>query len=817
MIEVLKQRVFLFFVIGLLCIASVNAQQKKSNTIKQNSAQKKSSGEKIQEQTLVTPEELVDYKKKVLNLVSFLEFVLNTIGNDSTAAEDKEIIISRSYLKFFSNSSVQIEDDLDEHRLVKTYKPVQSYLQDVDYFFKYAHFELNVEEVTPYFDNVAQPYFKVALTRYIKGKNADGDSVFNSKKRFIEINLDVKQKDIKIASIYTTALNEEEDQLTWWNSLSLPWKSIFRKEMGGADSLNLGQIKRLQNTQEINLTGNKEILDLSPLNRIVALKALNISNTNIYDLTPLRNLTNLETLIVDGTLVKNFNILKYSINLKNLSFNSTKVDSVIDISKFAKIEQLSCAKSGITNLDFLFPSSTLKIVDASNNAIKSAKPLGKLTVLEQLNLSYTQVQDLEVLASLSELQILNISNTPILHLTHLEGVKKLKKIYLNNTKIQTLAPLQANMGIEKIYCDNTDISKEEVLQFIATHAGSLVVFESGQLSSWWKGLPEPWKLVFKNYIKLDTVPSLDQLARLVNETEIDISGNKDIDNLEPLKVFYNLKTLRLKSCKIVSLEPIKDCKHLQILDITDNQIKSLQPIKSIENIQRIYCENTALDSADINGFRNHRPSCVVVYKTALLRNWWIDVSDAWRSVFKRFVPYENSPTDEQLHVMIALDSIYAIDNAGINTLLPIQKMDRIRTLTLINCRISDLSPIKTVATILYLDCSKNPLKDLLPLTGLNNLKRLVLENTGVSDLEPLATMASIEYLNLAGTQVKELDDIEKYVILKQLDISSTAISSLKPVESNTSLRLLKCYNTKLSEKKIAKFKTINPKCEVVFY
>ena len=817
MIELLKNQIFLLFVVGLLCITSVNAQQKKANATKQNSAQKKSVPEKAQEQTLVTPEELVDYKKKVLNLVSFLEFVLNTIGNDSTAAEDKEIIISRSYLKFFSSSSVQIEDDLDEHRLVKTYKPVQSYLQDVDYFFKYAYFELNVEEVTPFFDNVAQPYFKVALTRYIKGKNADGDTVFNSKKRFIEINLDVKQKDIKIASIYTTPLNEEEDQLTWWNSLSTSWKSVFKKEMGGADSLNLGQIKRLQNTQEINLTGNKEIIDLSPLNRIVALKVLNITNTNIYDLTPLRNLTNLETLIVDGTLVKNFDILKYSVNLKNLSFNNTKVDSVIDISKFAKLEQLSCAKSGITKLDFLFPSSTLKIVDVSNNAIKNVKPLSKLMALEQLNLSFTQVQDLEVLASLVELQTLNISNTQVLHLTHLDGLKKLKKIHFNNTKIQTLAPLQANTGIEKIYCDNTDISKEEVLQFMATHAGSLVVFESGQLSSWWKGLSEPWKVVFKNYIKLDTLPSLDQLARLVNETEIDISGNDEINNLEPLKVFYNLKTLKLKSCKVVSLEPIKDCKHLQILDISDNQIKSLQAIKGIENIQRIYCENTALDSADINGFRNHRPSCVVVYKTALLRNWWIDVSDAWRLVFKRFIPYENSPTDEQLHVMIALDSIYTSDNAGINTLLPIQKMDRIKTLTLINCRISDLSPIKTVATILHLDCSKNPLKDLLPLTGLINLQKLILENTGVSDLEPLATMPNIEYLNLAGTQVKELDDIEKYVFLKQLDISSTAISSLKPVENNTTLRLLKCYNTKLSEKKIAKFKTINPKCEVVFY
>ncbi len=818
MIKNIRQLTFLLFILlYFVSVWTVSAQQKKSTNTKTANSSKNKGSNKVSEQHLISKEELDDYKKRVASLVSFLQFALNTVGSDSTDPEDKEIIISRSYLKFFTSNKVQVEDDLDEHRLVKTYKPIQSYLQDVDFFFKHVQFELNIEEIIPFFDNVENPYFKVGLTRYIKGKSTNGDTIFNGKKRYIEINVDLKKKDIKIASIYTTPLNEEDDQLTWWNGLNADWKTIFKKEMGGLDTLNLGQIKRLQITQELNLSGNNSILDLYPLNRLGALKILNLSNINIYDLMPLRNLSNLEYLNLDGTLIKNFSDLKYATNLKELSFNNTKLDSTIDISKFTKLEKIFFSKSGIADLSFLKNALALKYIEANNNSIKNLSPLGKLIALEQLNISFNPVSDIEPIGKLPQLQLLNLSSTLIAHINVLEDLKNLKKLYINNTKVQTLAPINSSTQIEKIYCDNTEISKEESMQFINTHPGTLVIFESGHLLSWWQSLPEYWKLIFRKYVKMDTTPSLDQLARLVNETEIDITDNKEVSTLEPLKAFYNLKLLKIKSTGVSNLDPIKDCVHLETLDITDTKIASLSPINNIRNIKKIYCEKTSLDSSAINTFRDLRRNCIVIYRTKSLRNWWIDVPDAWRSVFSKYVHFDKSPTDEELHTIIGLDSLTVIDNSATSSLVPIQKMDRIKKLSLINCRISDLLPLQNSFTLVHLDLSKNPVKDLTPLTKLVDLTKLILENTGVSDLEVLAALPNVEVLNLAGTQVKELDDIEKYVNLKQLDISSTSISSLKPIENNLSLRLLNCYNTKISEKKVAKYKTQNPKCEVVFY
>ncbi|MEJ0031525.1 MAG: hypothetical protein WDO15_14640 [Bacteroidota bacterium] len=52
-------------------------------------------------------------EKRVRDIISFLEFVLNTLGSESTPARDKETVITESYSKIFRDAKVQIEDDLD--------------------------------------------------------------------------------------------------------------------------------------------------------------------------------------------------------------------------------------------------------------------------------------------------------------------------------------------------------------------------------------------------------------------------------------------------------------------------------------------------------------------------------------------------------------------------------------------------------------------------------------------------------------------------------------------------------------------------------
>ena len=71
-------------------------------------------------------------------LVKFFEGTLNFLADKSNPVKEKKTIITESYLKYFWDAKVQVEDDLDENRKVTLYKDIPAYLTDVDFFFKKA-------------------------------------------------------------------------------------------------------------------------------------------------------------------------------------------------------------------------------------------------------------------------------------------------------------------------------------------------------------------------------------------------------------------------------------------------------------------------------------------------------------------------------------------------------------------------------------------------------------------------------------------------------------------------------------------------------
>ena len=59
----------------------------------------------------ISPEQIEEYKANVQNLVDFLEYSFNTLGDPGTSARDKDVIINQSYSKIFRDADVQVEDD----------------------------------------------------------------------------------------------------------------------------------------------------------------------------------------------------------------------------------------------------------------------------------------------------------------------------------------------------------------------------------------------------------------------------------------------------------------------------------------------------------------------------------------------------------------------------------------------------------------------------------------------------------------------------------------------------------------------------------
>src|ERR1035437_7464990 len=194
------------------------------------------------QQGTISAEDLEKYRQGSLDLINFLEGTLNFLGDRKSVPREKEVIINNSFSKIFLSPKVQIEDDLDEKRKVPLYKDVQAYLKDIDFFFKGATFKFRVDEVQYTVNSPTNLFFKITVTRQLNGRTIQGDTVNSTKVRYIEVNLDPEQNTMKIASIYSTKINEEEELQSWWNGMPVIWKFALGKNIKVNQNIDLSQV-----------------------------------------------------------------------------------------------------------------------------------------------------------------------------------------------------------------------------------------------------------------------------------------------------------------------------------------------------------------------------------------------------------------------------------------------------------------------------------------------------------------------------------------------------------------------------------------------
>src|SRR5687768_13433626 len=367
----------------------------------------------------------VDTKKheqKVRDMVAFLEYVLNTLGNGTTSARDKDVLITESYTKIFRDAKVQIEDDLVEKRNVITNKDVQAYLKDVDFFYDDLKFEFTIKDIKGKVNANDKLFYKVSLLRNMQGTTVEGKLVNNTTPRYIEINYDPKDQDLKIVSIYTNEFDEKGALLHWWNQLSFEWQSILQRKLNITDSVDLADIKNIASIEALDLSGNQFIQNIEPLTQLSSLQALNLSNTNVTDLSPIRNLTELVELNLSNTKLQDISALKYSDKLARLNINGTAVDDIQVLERMTRLENLEMKGTNVTDFMPLSYLVSLKQLNLESDKISNLSPLDSLFSLTELNASKTMVANVDPLKSLKNLTILDLDSTQV---SYIKGLSDL--------------------------------------------------------------------------------------------------------------------------------------------------------------------------------------------------------------------------------------------------------------------------------------------------------------------------------------------------------------------------------------------------------
>ncbi len=834
-------KINLFFWIGLFSFGSLAAQQNAVN---------------------LSPKELDAYKTQCHQMIDYLQGTLTFLGDPANPPAEKEIIIDNSYLKIFENDKVQIEGDLDAHRVVPIHKDVQAYLKDVVFFFKKVTFTFHITSIDPLLTQNGQIYFKVTMNRNLKGITVEGDTVDNNQLRYVEINLNPEKNSLKIASIYTNKPNDDLEIQYWWNHLSPAWKNYFGKSIRLYDSIPLNKIisfsdsnlvietektihtdslqqdstqlktiedsllmvedsailvpdtlsmkniglmlqliHHLRNAREVDIPDNLDIENLAPLSEMDNLRSLNCAHTLIEDLTPLRSLSRLQTLDITGCPVETLDPLRYVSALREIDAAFTSINKVKVLENLRNLEMLNLSHTHIDSLPNLSNLRNLRTLEMDATPLQSIDSLASLTRLTNLNIAKTAVTDFAPLTKLTALQSLNLDSTLITDLHPLGKLDSLTILQINGTRVSDLLSLAHLNALKFIYCDNSGVNSKTAAAFNKINPQVQVIYNSQKLEKWWKALPEVWKNIFITHANLRQPVTKEQLHRLLLLKKLNVKGNMAVHNLKPLTMLIQLKELNVSGTDVSNLKPLSDVRTLRRLDLSNTPVRSMASLQKLKNLKTINIEHTAIrDLLPLSG--NSNLTLVLADSTQVKQK---NVFALEKHLPQCLVLFQTPQlklwwNNLEKPWQKAFSEQMQLDNPP--TAEQLQQLVNRKQISVSNhLDIENVEPLTIFVHLETLKLDNTGVIDITPITGLKRLKQLSISNSPLWDISGLASMRQLKSLNLQNTSVEDLYPLQGLHQLQKLNVSGTKIRNLKPLARLTNLRELVINNTRVNSLK----------------
>lgn len=787
-------------------------------------------------------DQLTELSTKVEDQVRFLEFLLNTVGNSQTSARDKDVIIRESYLKIFRDGKVQVEDDLVIDRKVVTNKDVAAYFKDIEFFYKNIEFKFKIREIKPGQKENGQVFFLASLDRTLTATGLKGEKISNTKPRFIEINLDEKSQELKIASIYTTKISRDDELKAWWASLDTGWKSYFKSRfaLSKTDSIDLSKLYQFVAVDSLNLSGKTHIKHLRPLSELRDLKFLDISQTTIEDLSPIANITLLESLNLSNTPTAAIKFIKYSDRLRFLDISATQIEDISELINLSNLQVLKASKTSIQSFAVLNQFKQLQELDLTESGFNTIENIKDLVILESLTLSKNYILNFSLLSNLRSLVRLDLSETNFEDLSSLSTLTKLVQLDVTSCKVSDLSPVSSLNTLKKIAADNTGLSQEAATLYVQNHPEVLLIHHVKDLQSWWEGLSMAWKTalikinpalelekprieILTQTLNLPTlnlddagIESLMPVVRFVSLSSISLSNNPLVDNLLPLQEVKTIRKLIAKNTSIQDGSVVAGNVLLEEIDLEGSPILSIKGLSVLPKLNYLNVNASQVKEVEFPEFLQVRPDVSVIYRSDSLFSWWGALNEDWKTVLSEKFKLTASPTTDELHQLTAVSSL-TLERVSFTSLEPLTIFTNLRKLVVFDAPILVLSPLSQLTKLTSLKLSQLPAIDYMPISGLENLEELDLSNTGIEELLALNKLTNLKKLNLSGTNIKSLKGMEALTNLEELDVASTDLRSLKVLENIAGLKKLTCFNTRLTPRIVDSFKESFPKCEVRFY
>lgn len=791
----------------------------------------------------LSDKDIKEYETQIYQMVNYLQETVNFIGDPDNYAQEKDIIFKESYSKIFRDDNVQVEDDLDENRGTTINKDVQAYLKDIDFFFDNVEFTFDIQNVIPQINELGETFFKVEMIRTIAGNTITGDSINNSRSRFLEINLDTYKKELKIVSFYTTKPNAREELFNWWNSMSDAWKkhlakdyyisedvefssidkiltdgyTIFvKKEIAlqdsfmivGNDTMSMDRIDELYGHSPDSIVYIDEVVSrwvedtvitsLSPvyetLQQIAKTTEINVAgDTNIENLNPLSELSELRFLDCSDTKVSDINPIRNLNKIKELNISETDISDISNL-KYANVVQVFKAdNTPISDISVVSFFKDLNNLSLANTNVKDINPIAVCTNLTTLNLSGTQITDLTPLTNLLNLYDLDISNTPVSNISPLHALVNLHFLNIEGTQVTDLSPINNLDGLNEINFSNTQIS--DLMPLDKMSRLSKIYCDNSLVD---KKMTDAFMSSNPNVLVIYETKALESWWNALPSFWKDLLTDQAMTSKRPTKEelhsIINIRNLKINHF-IQDAEPISRLTNIEFLDMSDSKIDDLSPLYGLHNLKSLNVKNTVVsDLSALSNLKNLKELNIENTDVKSLKPLYelsnLSIIHADGSKVNRDEVIGLKKQQRQLTVVYQTDELRMWWG---NLDLSWREIFNSHLLCDSNPTAEQLQSIIDIEEV-NVDPT-NVVYSLEPLRQMAFLKKLIINNNQIQDLTPLSDKEYLEVLSVSGNPVDNIIPLANSHSLKNLNIENTPVSDLTPIASLKNIKVLNIGGT----------------------
>lgn len=246
-------------------------------------------------------------------------------------------------------------------------------------------------------------------------------------------------------------------------------------------------------------------------------------------------------------------------------------------------------------------------------------------------------------------------------------------------------------------------------------------------------------------------PVYEILQQIAKTTEVNVAGDENIVNLDPLSELSELRSLNCSDTKVSDINPIRNLNKIKELNISGTNVTDISNLKYANVVQAFRADN-------------------------------VQISDI--SVVSFFKDLNN----------------LSLANTNVSDIAPVSKCTNLTTLNLSGTQVTDLAPLSNLLNLYDLDISNTPVSDISPLHDLVNLHFLNIEGTKVTDLASLDNLDVLNEINFSNTQISDLMPLDKMSRLTKIYCDNSLVDKkMTDTFMSSNPNVLVIYETKALE------------------